>query len=142
MNKRRFVKKGNKTQIIKQSTQTGKQIAHAKMDSIEGEIFRLDMSIFLYKKCCAFIRPYIKDEYQGFQFPDHLDLNEITHTFVICDPTEEHVLKHVKPIGTTYKAVVMDCLQGNDRPIHARIPLLPEQKEVLQQFYENHGEIL
>ena len=133
---RQFVMKDGKPQIKRE----GEQTVHAEIDSMEGALFHLDASIFLDKRCCAFIRPYIKDEFRGFQFPESLDLSEITHTFVICDPTESHVLSHVKPIGTTYKAVVMDYV--NNRPFHARIPLLPEQKEVLQQFYERHGEIL
>jgi hypothetical protein len=65
-------------------------------------------------------------------------LSKVTHTFVVIAMDTgmkkgdgmEHVLVHLQPLGETYKAVVFD-VEGN-KPMNARVPLLPEQAEIIR----------
>jgi hypothetical protein len=95
------------------------------------QVFLEDLRSIIDKRTCAFIRPYIPGEYDGFKLPNGLDLNEITHVFVVIGDPESHVESHLQPLGTTFKAVCFTIEEG--MPTLARIPLLPEQVEVLKQ---------
>lgn len=98
------------------------------------QVFLQDLRSIIEKRTCAFIRPYIPGEYDGFKLPDGLDLSEITHTFVVVGDPESHVEKHLMPLGETYKAVLFSVEEG--MPTMARIPLLPEQVLVLKEAGE------
>ena len=132
---RTFVRKGKKLEIKEivddmPTLDNGRLIIASKEH--EGyQIFMDDLRSIIDRRTCSFIRPYIPGEFEGFILPDGLDLSEITHTFVLMGDPDEHVQEHLKPLGTTFKAVVFTVDQG--MPTLARVPLLPEQAEVLKQ---------
>ena len=138
MSKRSFVRKNGKLEIkevVEQeddmpTLENGRLIVSDHQH--EGyQIFIQDLRGIIEKRTCAFIRPYIPNEFEGFKLPDGLDLSEITHTFVVIGNPESHVEKHLKPLGDTFKAVLFTI--DDDMPTLARVPLLPEQAEVLKR---------
>ncbi len=131
MGKRSFVMRAGKPQIKRKSRANQGHISYAETGSKCEQIYRADKMVFARNDTCSFIRPYIAGEYDGFALPDSLDLEEITHTYVISGTSEDHISRHLEPIGQTYKAMFFD-VEGNV-PVHVRVPLLPEQREVLKQ---------
>jgi len=138
---RSFVRRNGKVQI-KDCTVTEKlkneQYNVIPVGSKLDQIYRNDKLGFIIRKSCAFVRDYIPGEFDGFTLPKDLDLSEITHTFVIIAMNtgvkkgdgEQHVLTHLQPLGETYKAVIFDLEEG--KPMNARVPLLPEQAEIIR----------
>jgi hypothetical protein len=80
---------------------------------------------------CSKIREYIPGEFDGIPLPHHLDLSEITHTYVIIDAPDSHVEEHLEILSGTAKAIVSTVEEG--MPPLARVPLLPEQAEIIRQ---------
>lgn len=139
MKQRSFVKRNGKIQIVEESIVgelKNEQYNVIPVGSKLDMIYRSDKIGFVLRGQCAFIRDYIPGEFDGFTLPKDLDLSEITHTFVIIAMSasghdgELHVLAHLQPLGETYKAVVFDMEEG--RAMNARIPLLPEQAEIIR----------
>jgi hypothetical protein len=135
---RSFVRKGNSLEIKKvveqdddMPTLENGRISIATHADKGYQVFLEDLRSIIEKSTCAFIRECIPGEYDGFKLPNGLDLSEITHTFVVVGDPEDHVVKHLMPLGETYKAVLFSVEEGI--PTLARIPLLPEQAEVLKQ---------
>jgi hypothetical protein len=134
MKQRSFVKRNGKIEIKEEVEQEDIIPLGSKQDLI----FRADKFGFIERGRCAFIREYIPGEFDGHDLPKDLDLSEITHTFVIIamdtgmrkGDGEEHVIAHLMPLGETYKAVIFD-MKGN-RSMNARVPLLPEQAEIIR----------
>lgn len=136
---RTFVRKGGKLEIKKivdeqnddmPSIENGRLIVADHRH--EGySIFLEDLRGIIERRACAFIRSYIPGEFEGFKLPNGLDLSEVTHTFIIIGDPESHVQKHLRPLGDTFKAVLFTVEEG--MPTLARIPLLPEQVNVLEQ---------
>jgi hypothetical protein len=143
MKRRSFVRKNGKTQIKKEYDlfQLDGHHSVAIPGSKQDKIFRADKLGFIRLRSCAFVRTYIPGEYDGHDLPKDLNLDEITHTFVIIAMSDlgghdgvQHVLEHLQPLGETYKAVVFDMEGG--KPMNARVPLLPEQAEIIKRDIE------
>lgn len=134
MKQRSFVRKNGKIEIKKAK----EQYSVAPLGSKEDELFRADKMGFIQNQACAFLRDYVPGEFDHFDLPKDLDLKEITHTFVIIALYGvEHVLAHLVPLGETYKAVIFDVEEG--KPMNARVPLLPEQAEIIRLDIEKNG---
>lgn len=138
---RSFVKKNGKLQIKEENEQENYPIV--PIGSKQDLIFRSDKIGFIERGRCAFLREYIPGEYDSHALPKDLDLSEITHTFVIIamdtgmkkGDGEDHVVRHLMPLGETYKAVIFD-MEGN-KAMNARVPLLPEQAEIIRLDLES-----
>jgi len=137
---RSFVKKNGKLEIKKIAEQddmptieNGRLIV-ANNQHQGYHIFVNDLRAIIGKETCALIRSYIPGEFDGFTLPKSLDLLEITHTFVLIGEPERHVSDHLLPLGTTFKAILFTMEEG--MPTLARVPLLPEQAEILKQVGE------
>jgi hypothetical protein len=143
MKQRSFVKRNGKIQIKEENEHLDGHYNVVPVGSKADMIYRNDKLGFVLRGQCAFVREYIHGEYDGFNLPEGLDLSEITHTFVIIAMDTgvkkgdgmEHVLAHLQPLGETYKAIVFDM--ENDKPMNARIPLLPEQAEIIRLDLES-----
>ena|SRR2546430_6913904 len=133
MPKRSFVRKNGKPQI-KEESEAQDVYRTVSSESKIGYIHMADLNAFSDFKTCAFLRPYIPGEFAGFPLPKNLDLSEITMVYVILYGVETHILKHLKPLGDTYKVVVHDVDYGTITNV--RVPLLPEQAEVIQKEIE------
>jgi len=141
---RSFVMRNGKPQIKEEETEQ-ENYAIVPIGSKQDLIFRADKMGFIERRSCAFIRDYIPGEFDGHDLLKDLDLSEITHTFVIIaqntgvrkNDGEEHVVEHLKPLGETYKAVIFD-MEGN-RAMNARVPLLPEQAEIIRLDLEKEA---
>src|SRR6266550_6264904 len=141
MPRRSFVRKGGKLEIkaiVKQDndmpTLDNGRLIVSDHQHKGYSILIEDLRSIIEKSPCAFIREYIPGEFEGFKLPSDLKLREITHTFVVIGDPESHVECHLMPLGTTFKAVCFTIEEG--MPTLARIPLLPEQVDVLKQAGE------
>lgn len=85
---------------------------------------------------CAKVREYIRGEFDGIPLPYHLDLSEISHVYVLIG-IDDHIEDHLRILAGTAKAIII--AMDEDMPPVARVPLLPEQAEIIRQDIKKGG---
>lgn len=111
------------------------RISFASKDTKLYWIYLADLkAMFVDDQSCAFIRRYIPGEFEGVSLLENTDLSEITDVLVIIGHPHDHVEEHLKPLGDTYRAVCFTIENG--MPPLARVPLLPEQAEIIRRQAE------
>lgn len=144
MSKRTFVRKNGKLEIkLEQDdnmpTVENGRINFASKDTKLYWIYLADLkAMFVDDQSCAFVRSYIPGEFEGVSILQGADLSEITDVLVIIGHPHAHVEEHLKPLGNTYRAVCFTIENG--MPPLARVPLLPEQAEIIRQEAEKERE--
>lgn len=142
VSKRAFVRKNGKLeikQVVKQegimpSIENGR-VNFASKDTRIYQIYLADLkAMYVDDQSCAFVRSYIPGEFEGVSILEGTDLSEITDVLVIIGHPQGHVESHLEPLGNTYRAVCFTIENG--MPPLARIPLLPEQAEIIRRQSE------
>lgn len=145
MSKRAFVRKNGKLeikQIVEQDNDTP-TVENGRVtftsDIKAYQIYLADLKVmFVAEPSCAFLRKYIPGEFEGVKILENADMSEITDVMVIIGHPYGHVESHLEPLGNTYRAVCFTVEPG--MPPLARVPLLPEQAEIIRQEAEKEKE--
>jgi hypothetical protein len=143
---RAFVRKNGKLeikQVVEQddsmTTVENGRIGFVSRDTKLYRIYLSDLKAMLVDDpSCAFLRAYIPGEFEGVGILENTDLSEITDVLVIIGQPEGHVEEHLKPLGSTYRAICFTVEPG--MPPLARVPLLPEQAAIIRQEAEKERE--
>lgn len=145
VSKRAFVRKNGKLeikQVVEQDnsmpTVGNGRINFASKDTRIYQIYLADLkAMYVDDQACAFVRSYIPGEFEGVSILGNTDLSEITDVLVIIGTPEDHVKSHLEPLGNTYRAVCFTIEKG--MPPLARVPLLPEQAEIIRRQAEEEN---
>ena len=140
MGKRTFVRRNGKLEIkqivdcspVDVPTVENRRVNFASKDTKIYQIYLADLkAMFVDDPSCAFLRRYIPGEFEGVSILENTDLSEITDVLVVIGHPQGHVEEHLAPLGSTYRAICFTIEPG--MPPLARVPLLPEQAEIIRQ---------